>query len=151
MTEKTTSTNPLDIFIVGVRKGINIALLNLTPNVLMAFVFAHMLTLLGVMDFLGQHCGPFMALFGLPGQAVTVLLAGAGMAASLLAQGVLDADGVTVILPAIFLMASQIQYMGRLLGVADCPKRYWPLLMLNSIVNALLSMWIMRLLMPFFS
>ena len=28
MTEKTTSTNPLDIFIVGVRKGINIALLN---------------------------------------------------------------------------------------------------------------------------
>ena len=65
MTEKTTSTNPLDIFIVGVRKGINIALLNLTPNVLMAFVFAHMLTLLGVMDFLGQHCGPFMALFGL--------------------------------------------------------------------------------------
>ena len=63
MTEKTTSTNPLDIFIVGVRKGINIALLNLTPNVLMAFVFAHMLTLLGVMDFLGQHCGPFMALF----------------------------------------------------------------------------------------
>ena len=66
MTEKTTSTNPLDIFIVGVRKGINIALLNLTPNVLMAFVFAHMLTLLGVMDFLGQHCGPFMALFGLP-------------------------------------------------------------------------------------
>ena len=32
MTEKTTSTNPLDIFIVGVRKGINIALLNLTPN-----------------------------------------------------------------------------------------------------------------------
>ena len=60
MTEKTTSTNPLDIFIVGVRKGINIALLNLTPNVLMAFVFAHMLTLLGVMDFLGQHCGPFM-------------------------------------------------------------------------------------------
>ena len=89
MTEKTTSTNPLDIFIVGVRKGINIALLNLTPNVLMAFVFAHMLTLLGVMDFLGQHCGPFMALFGLPGQAITVLLAawlsasaGAGMAAS---------------------------------------------------------------------
>lgn len=158
MTEKTTSTNPLDIFIVGVRKGINIALLNLTPNVLMAFVFAHMLTLLGVMDFLGQHCGPFMALFGLPGQAITVLLAawlsasaGAGMAASLLAQGVLDADGVTVILPAIFLMASQIQYMGRLLGVADCPKRYWPLLMLNSIVNALLYMWIMRLLMPFFS
>lgn len=70
MTEKTTSTNPLDIFIVGVRKGINIALLNLTPNVLMAFVFAHMLTLLGVMDFLGQHCGPFMALFGLPGQAL---------------------------------------------------------------------------------
>lgn len=157
MTEKTTSTNPLDIFIVGVRKGINIALEFDAERFDGVRLRAHA-------DPSGRDGLPRPALrsfhgaLGLPGQAITVLLAawlsasaGAGMAASLLAQGVLDADGVTVILPAIFLMASQIQYMGRLLGVADCPKRYWPLLMLNSIVNALLSMWIMRLLMPFFS
>lgn len=161
MTEKKTekqSTNPLDIFIVGVRKGLNIALMHLMPNVLMAFVFAHMLTLLGVMDFLGTHCGGLMALFGLPGEAVTVLLAawlsasaGAGMAASLLAAGTLDGNAVTILLPAIFLMASQIQYMGRLLGVADCPKRYWPLLMGNSIMNAMVSMILMRMIIPFFA
>ena len=153
MTEAAVKTtkNPLDIFITGARKGFNIAMTNLLPNVLMAFVLAHILTLLGVMDFLGTHCGGAMAVFGLPGEAITVLLsawlscsAGAGVAASLLAAGQLDATGVTIVLPAIFLMASQIQYLGRLLGVADCPKRYWPLLMLNSIINSCIAMLVMR-------
>ena len=29
---------------------------------------------------------------------------------------------ITILIPAIFLMGSQLQYMGRLLGVADVPK-----------------------------
>lgn len=41
-------------------------------------------------------------------------------------------------------MGSQLQYMGRLLGVADVPKKYWPLLMVVSILNAVISMLIMR-------
>jgi hypothetical protein len=34
--------------------------------------------------------------------------------------------------------------MGRLLGVSDVPKKYWPLLMLTSIMNAVISMLVMR-------
>jgi len=34
--------------------------------------------------------------------------------------------------------------MGRLLGVADVPKKYWPLLMLASIMNACIAMIGMR-------
>ncbi len=66
------------------------------------------------------------------------------MAVSLLSKGQLDVGQITILAPAIFLMGSQLQYMGRLLGVADVPKKYWPLLMAVSILNAVISMLIMR-------
>lgn len=121
--------NPFDIFIIGLRKGFNVAINNLLPNVLMAFVLAYILDLFGVMAFLGKVCGPVMSIFDLPGQAITVLCAtwlscgaGVGVAASLLATGTLSGTDVTIMSPALLLMASQIQYMGRLLGVAEVPK-----------------------------
>lgn len=145
------SNNPFDIFVVGARKGFHIAIHNLMPNVVMAYVIAEVLNLLGVMTLIGDVFAPVMGLFGLPGQAVTVLLtawlsssAGTGVAISLLAKGVLSGADVTILTPAIFLMGSQLQYMGRLLGVSDVPKKYWPLLMLTSIMNAVVSMLVMR-------
>ena len=112
-TQVKKSNNPFDIFITGLRKGFNVAINNLMPNVLMAFVLAYILDLFGVMAFLGKVCGPVMSIFDLPGQAITVLCAtwlscGAGV------------------------------------GVADVPKKYWPLLMLNSILMASIGMLIMR-------
>ncbi|SMB35564.1 conserved hypothetical protein; putative inner membrane protein [Serratia proteamaculans] len=146
------SNNPFDIFVIGARKGFNIAINNLLPNVLMAYVIAEMLNLLGAMRLIGDLFAPLMGLLGLPGEAVTVLLtawlsssAGTGVAISLLTKGTLDVTHITILAPAIFLMGSQLQYMGRLLGVADVPKKYWPLLMLASILNAIISMIIMRL------
>lgn len=143
--------NPFDIFIIGLRKGFNVAINNLLPNVVMAFVLAYILDLFGVMAFLGKVCGPVMGIFDLPGQAITVLCAtwlscgaGVGVAASLLATGTLNGVDVTIMSPALLLMASQIQYMGRLLGVAEVPKKYWPLLMLNSILMAIIGMLLMR-------
>lgn len=145
------SNNPFDIFVVGARKGFHIAIHNLMPNVVMAYVIAEVLNLLGVMTLIGDVFAPVMGLFGLPGQAVTVLLtawlsssAGTGVAISLLAKGVLSGADITILTPAIFLMGSQLQYMGRLLGVSDVPKKYWPLLMLTSIINAVISMLVMR-------
>ncbi|WP_434462117.1 YjiG family protein [Serratia plymuthica] len=145
------SGNPFDIFIIGARKGFNIAINNLMPNVLMAYVIAEMLNLLGVMQAIGHIFSPLMGVFGLPGEAITVLLtawlsssAGTGVAISLLSKGSLDIGQITILAPAIFLMGSQLQYMGRLLGVADVPKKYWPLLMVVSILNAVISMLVMR-------
>ncbi len=145
------SNNPFDIFIVGLKKGLNIGLYSLLPNVLMAFVLTYILQLWGVMDFLGHTCGGLMGVFGLPGEAITVLLAtwlscgaGVGVAASLVASNTLTGHDVTILAPAFILMASQIQYMGRLLGVADAPKKYWPVLMLNSVLMACIGMLLMR-------
>ena len=150
-TPHTESNNPFDIFIVGLKKGLNIGLYSLLPNVLMAFVLTYILQLFGVMDFLGRTCGGIMGIFGLPGQAITVLLAtwlscgaGVGVAASLASSGVLNGHDVTILAPAFILMASQIQYMGRLLGVADVPKKYWPILMVNSVLMACIGMMLMR-------
>ncbi|WP_279024229.1 YjiG family protein [Gibbsiella quercinecans] len=150
-TTKVTN-NPFDIFVIGARKGFNIAINNLLPNVLMAYVISEMLNLLGVMGIIGKLFAPLMGLLGLPGEAVTVLLtawlsssAGTGVAVSLLTKGTLDVTHITILAPAIFLMGSQLQYMGRLLGVADVPKKYWPLLMLTSILNSVIAMIIMRI------
>ncbi|CAK9885296.1 MAG: Inner membrane protein YjiG [Candidatus Erwinia impunctatus] len=146
------SGNPFDIFVVGAHKGFYIAINNLMPNVVMAYVIAEMLNLLGVMQIIGHLFAPVMGVFGLPGEAVTVLFtawlsssAGTGVAISLLSKGQLDIGQITILAPAIFLMGSQLQYMGRLLGVADVPKKYWPLLMAVSILNAIIAMLIMRL------
>ena len=92
-----------------------------------------------------------MTVFGLPGEAVTVILtawlsssASVGLAANMAANGILDATHITILMPCFFLLGAQLQYMGRLLGVADVPKKYWPLLMSASLLNALCAMLIMN-------
>lgn len=126
-----TKPNMFDTFVVGARKGWTIAKMNMIPNVLMALTIAYILQILGIMAFLGNVFGPVMAIFGLPGEAITVLLtawlsasAGIGIAVSLFSAGVINEVHATILIPACFLMASQLQYMERLLGVADVPKKY---------------------------
>ncbi len=145
------SSNPFDIFVIGARKGFQVAINNLMPNIMMAYVIAEILNLLGAMQFIGKVFAPMMGIFGLPGEAVTVLLttwlsssAGTGVAVSLLTKGILNGTHASILIPALFLMGAQLQYMGRLLGVADVPKKYWPLLMLASILNACIAMIVMR-------
>ena len=145
------TNNPFDIFIIGARKGLNITLNNLVPNILMAYAVAEVLRILGVMKMVGEIFGPLMFVFGLPGEAVTVVLtawlsssASVGLAANMAANGILDARHVTILMPCFFLLGAQLQYMGRLLGVADVPKRYWPLLMSASLLNALMAMLVMN-------
>ena len=145
------SNNPFDIFVIGARKGFQVAINNLMPNIMMAYVIAEILNLLGAMQFIGKLFAPMMGIFGLPGEAVTVLLttwlsssAGTGVAVSLITKGVLNGTHASILIPALFLMGAQLQYMGRLLGVADVPKKYWPLVMVASILNACIAMIVMR-------
>ena len=141
-----------DIFVEGAKKGWNVGISSIIPNVLMAFVLIHALRLSGLLDMLGVLFNPVMGLFGLPGQAVMVLVGawmsmggGVGVAASLYAAKILNQTHVTILLPAIFLMGAQIQYMGRLLGTAGIQGRYYPMLFGISILNAIISMIIMRI------
>lgn len=141
----------VDIFVDGARKGWNVGISSIIPNVLMAFVLIHALQVTGLLGLMGKVFNPVMAIFGLPGQAVMVLIGawmsmggGVGVAASLYTSGVLNQTHVTILLPAIFLMGAQVQYMGRLLGTAGVQGRYYPMLFGISILNAVISMIIMR-------
>ncbi len=140
-----------DVFVEGARKGWNIGISSVMPNVMMAFVIIHALKITGILDILGTVFGPVMAIFGLPGEAATVLMGawlsmggGVGVAVSLFTQGVIDGGQVAILTPAIFLMGAQIQYAGRLLGAAEVESRHYGILFGICILNAFLSMFVMR-------
>ncbi len=141
----------LEAFLDGLRKGWQLGTFSLLPNVLMAFVIIEILKVSGILEVIGQIFGPAMAVFGLPGEAATVLLSswmsglgGAAVAASLYGEGLLSGRELTILAPGIFLMGAQIQYMGRVLGVAGVNPRHYKVLFLISLINAALAMLTMR-------
>ena len=81
----------LDLFIDGARKGFTIGTTSLLPNVMMAFVIIRILDVTGLLQLIGVVFQPVMGLWGLPGEAATVLITalmsmggGVGVAMSLL-------------------------------------------------------------------
>lgn len=106
----------------------------------------------GLLDWVGHICEPVMALWGLPGEAATVLLAAlmsmggaVGVAASLATAGALTGHDVTVLLPAMYLMGNPVQNVGRCLGTAEVNAKYYPHIITVCVINALLSIWVMQL------
>lgn len=141
-----------DVFVSGVKRGWGIATGSMLPNVLMAFILIYVLKLTGILDLLGSLFAPVMKVFGLPGEALMVLLAawlsmggGVGVASSLFAAGSLSLHDIAVLAPAMYLMGSQVQYIGRLLGVVGTPGKYIPVMVLISIINALLALLVMQI------
>ena len=65
-----------DVFVAGARKGWTLATTSTLPNVMMAFVVIKALELTGLLKLIGTIFAPIMGLFGLPGEAAAVLLAG---------------------------------------------------------------------------
>jgi spore maturation protein SpmB len=140
-----------DIFVDGARKGWNVGTSSILPNVLMAFALIQILRVTGLLTLLGKVFGPVMAVFGLPGEAITVLMStwlsmggGVGVAASLYTMNVLSPVQISILMPAIFLMGAQVQYMGRMLGTAGVQTRFYPVLFAISIINAVVGMLVMR-------
>ena len=64
----------VDIFVEGARKGWNLGVSSIIPNVLMAFAIIQILKVTGLLDIIGKVCSPVMGVFGVPGEAVMVLL-----------------------------------------------------------------------------
>lgn len=113
----------VDIFVEGARKGWNVGVSSIIPNVIMAFSVIQVLKVTGLLELLGKVFSPVMAVFGLPGEAAMVLLAawvanggGVGVAASLFTAGVINDVHVTILLPAIFLMWGTAAVHGTLPG-----------------------------------
>ena len=65
-----------DVFVKGAIQGWNIATHSTIPNVMMAFVIIRALNVSGALPLIGDLFSPLMGLFGLPGEAAAVLVAG---------------------------------------------------------------------------
>lgn len=144
-------TNIYTAFVDGIVKGWKVATQNMLPNVVLAFVFIKMLQTSGILDSMGRLCAPLMNLFGLPGEAIAVLIStwfsaggGVGAAASLYVHGVLTGNDVSILMPGIFLMGAQIQYAGRILGVAGVDTRHYPAFYLIGVANSVMGMLTMK-------
>ncbi|MBP3438171.1 MAG: hypothetical protein J6K46_02345, partial [Sutterella sp.] len=103
-----------DVFVRGAVNGWNISVMSTIPNVLMAFVIIKILKHSGLLDIIGQVFSPVMAVFGLPGEAATVLIGawmsmGGGVAVSLFDHNILTSAHLGILAPSIFLMGSQVQ------------------------------------------
>lgn len=168
--ENTTATTPttppaattpkktvLDLFVEGGRKGWTIGTTSLLPNVVMAFVIIRALDITGLLHWIGVIFEPIMALWGLPGEAATVIVTSimsmggaASVAASLFMDGHLDPIQLSTLVPGIYLMGNPVQNIGRCLGISGTnTKHYIPILVI-SVINVLLSIWAMRLIMTLF-
>lgn len=145
--------NALEVFISGLRKGAAIGVRFMLPSLIAAFVVIEMLQVSGVLRLLAEHVSGVMAVFGLPGEALAVLIAawasaaGAiGMVAGLASRGFLTPEHVAILLPGILLMGSQLQFFGRILAVAGVSSERVPVMMAIGLMNAVGAMLIMRFL-----
>ena len=142
-----------DIFVKGAVQGWNIATSSTIPNVLMAFVIIKVLQHSGLLELSGPACAPIRGSFGLPGEAATVLLGGwmsmgggVGVAVALFAQGAINGTHIAILAPSIYLMGSQVQYMGRCLGVIGIKGKSLLMIMAMPLITAFLSLWVMNIL-----
>lgn len=145
--------NALEVFISGLRKGAAIGVRFMLPALIAAFVVIEMLQVSGVLRLLAEHVSGVMAVFGLPGEALAVLIAawasaaGAiGMVTGLASRGLLTPEHVAILLPGILLMGSQLQFFGRILAVAGVSTERIPVMMAIGLMNAVGAMLIMRFL-----
>ena len=142
-----------DVFVNGANQGWAIATHSTIPNVLMAFVIIRILTISGALAFIGKVFGPVMAIFGLPGEAATILLGGwmsmgggVGVAVDLFDAGKINGSELAIVIPSIYLMGSQVQYMGRCLGVIGIGGKDILKIMAIPPIIAICSLWVMRVL-----
>ena len=148
---KDSISNVADAFIAGAKRAISISLNIMMPNVIMAFILTAILMKIGAMDFLGKIGSPVMQFFDLNGQSMVILvsawfsgLGGVAMGATMCATGEISQTQLAIITPAIFLMGAQLQYMGRILGVIGLEFKHYRLMFAISIINAILSIMIMK-------
>ena len=159
MTELSTQ-KPLitEVFIDGAsdgaRRGWDLATKSMLPNLVMAFVLIKVLTVSGLLNYIGMAFEPIMSIFGLPGESAMILVSawmssgGAiGVLLAFLSDGVvMNGEQAAIILPSIFIMGGQLQYMGRCLGVIGIKDHMLYVIMLIPIVLAFATLAVMSVL-----
>ncbi|MGL6199801.1 MAG: nucleoside recognition domain-containing protein [Lachnospiraceae bacterium] len=142
----------MNSFIGGAKKGVNLVLNVVVPNVVFSFALTRILELSGIIDILGSVLGPIMAIFGLPGEAsvpmviaILSMTSGVTSTAALCASGVLASTHALILLPFIFLAGSLLTYTGRVLAVTGLDTKHYKICYIIALINGFLSLIVMRL------
>lgn len=149
MSENKEKRNFLQSFVMGANKGLKLSLTSMAPNVMFAFAIIHLLNESGATNLIEKVFGPIMGVFGLPGVAAAAVMAsllstggGIGAVASLASANQLTGSHVTILLVGVMMMGSFLQYSGRVLGTAEVPSKYYPLLMGVNLFSSFLAMFV---------
>ena len=149
-----TNEKPLitDVFVKGARQGWDLATKSMLPNLVMAFVLIKALNVTGLLHYIGLVFEPMMSVFGLPGESAMILASswlsvggGLGVLIAFITEGVMGGEQVAIILPSMFIMGGQLQYMGRCLGVIGIKDKMLYVIMLIPIVMAIAALSFMSI------
>jgi len=143
----------IDAFVAGAKNGMYIAINSTIPNIVMAFALIHVLNVTGVLGFLETAFAPVMGIFGLPGAGAAVVMAGfmsmgggIGTAMALFSNGYLEMEHLPIVMMSIYIMGSQVQFIGRVIGTAGVPSKYVPHMLLINLILAFIGMFVMNIL-----
>ena len=149
-----TNEKPLitDVFVKGARQGWDLATKSMLPNLVMAFVLIKALNVTGLLHYIGLVFEPMMSVFGLPGESAMILASswlsvggGLGVLIAFITDGVMNGEQVAIILPSMFIMGGQLQYMGRCLGVIGIKDKMLYVIMIIPIVMAIAALSFMSI------
>ena len=139
----------LEEFMAGCKKGFYIGVENIMPAMVLAYALILFLNLTGLMDLIATAVA-----FGLPGGAIVALIsaffakaAGAATAASLYAEGIINAAQATILFPATITMGTLVGHFARCVLTSGANPKHHALLLAIPIIDALLSMIIVRVIL----
>jgi spore maturation protein SpmB len=157
MAVQTNSGNIVEEFMKGAKKGFYISIEMIAPAMVMAYALIAFLNIAGLMPIIGAALNPFMAVFGLPGEAVVALVAaffakaaGCAAAATLYTTGKIDATQATILFPACVTMGTLVGHFARIVLVSNANKKFYPVLFAAPVVDAVIVMFLTRLALAFF-
>ena len=151
---KNTRKGFVDSFLEGGQKGVKLWALSLLPGAIFGFATIEVLKITGILTLLSRVFAPFMGIFGLPGEAISAWLTsflalpgGCAAVISLVSSGILDARQVAILIPMMFMVSNQVQYIGRVLAVSKVESRKYIVVcvigVICSIIDGLLMNWLL--------
>lgn len=144
----------IDIFLKGCSKGFKIGIENITPAMILGYTLVYVLETTGLLKIFGTIFTPIMKIFGLPGEAIAVLISaffakasGCATAATMYNNGILTLGQAIMMFPACILMGTLVGHYARIVLVANVNKKWHFLLLIIPIIDAIISLILMRIIL----
>lgn len=141
----------VEVFMGGAKKGFYIGVEQIVPAMVLGYIIIQFLQLTGLVEIIGMVFTPIMAIFGLPGESVIVLVsaffakaAGAATAANLYAAGTITAAQATILLIPSMLMGTLVGHFARIVLVTDTNPKHRGLLLAIPVIVSVVGMLLMR-------